>query len=156
MGLDCYPQPYDKNGCPIQGSNGMLHCDDESCPFDADRFPIGMLGTCCSLRGKVAAHELEALHETRLAEAMFEDMTPTQARDFAQELRCAADTLEQRHAGDAEKPKGAPWNGTYDSSKKEWVYLNHSTFEEALASIREAARWYEKVGRLGYGVHAWW
>ncbi len=34
-------------------------------------------------------------------------------------------------------------------------YDRYSTFEEALASIREAADWYGLVGTLGYGVYAW-
>ena len=29
-------------------------------------------------------------------------------------------------------------------------------FEEALDAIREAARWYEKVSGLGFGVNAWY
>jgi hypothetical protein len=36
------------------------------------------------------------------------------------------------------------------------IWGKYSTFEEALAWIREAARWYEKVGHLGFGVHAWY
>ncbi len=34
-------------------------------------------------------------------------------------------------------------------------YDRYSTFEEALASIRQAADWYGLVGTLGYGVYAW-
>jgi hypothetical protein len=98
----------------------------------------------------------EALNEIRFAERMHEDMSPQAALDFAQDLRYAADALEQKHADAANKPRGAGWNGKYDSSKNDWVWQSYSTFEEALASIREAARWYEKVGDLGYGVHAWW
>jgi hypothetical protein len=30
-----------------------------------------------------------------------------------------------------------------------------STVRQALTAIRQAARWYEKVGKLGYGVRAW-
>jgi hypothetical protein len=33
-------------------------------------------------------------------------------------------------------------------------YQEYSTFDEAIGAIREAARWYEKVAGMGYGVHA--
>jgi hypothetical protein len=115
-----------------------------------------MLGTCCSLRGKVAAHELDALGEVDLAGAMYSDMTCERAREFAQELRAAADALEQRYATTADKPHGAGWNGTWNAERKEWDWQTYSTFEEALARIREAARWYEEIGSLGYGVDAWY
>jgi hypothetical protein len=115
-----------------------------------------MMGTCCSLRGKAAAHELEALGESHLAAAMFSDMVCTQAEDFARDLREAADRLEREYEGQSNKPKGAGWNGIWNKQKKGWEYLTYSTFEEALARIREAARWYEKVAGLGYGVHAWY
>lgn len=134
----------------------MTHLIDEPCPFAADDNPIGMLGTCCSLRGKVAAHELDALGETDLCKRMYQDMSFAEAITFSAEMFAAADRLEREYAAKPEKPKGAGWNGTYDSEKKDWVWNTHSTFEEALAAIRQAARWYDKVGRLGFGVNAWY
>ncbi|MFA4973887.1 MAG: hypothetical protein WC683_14845 [bacterium] len=115
-----------------------------------------MFGTCCSLRGKVAARELEALGENALAERMYKDMTSDEAATFATDLRETADRLEAEHQHDNPKPKGAGWNGTWDNKRNEFVWELTSTFEEALASVREAARWYEKVGTRGFGVHAWW
>jgi hypothetical protein len=115
-----------------------------------------MFGTCCSLRGKVAAYELEALGEIRLSERMYSEMTAEEAADFSKELCSAADRLEREYAGKADRPKGAGWNGTWSAKKKEWGYRDFSTFEEALASIRKAAHWYEKVASLGYGVEAWY
>lgn len=159
MGLDNFPE---KCGCAKHSypSNvpdcGATHGPDEPCPFEKDDFPIGMMGTCCSLRGKAAARELEALGEHRLAEAMYRDMTCAKVEIFAKKLREAADRLERRHAGQSAKPTGAGWNGLWVAKKKEWEWQNHSTFEEALAAIREAARWYEKVASLGFGVHAWY
>ncbi|MBI5536563.1 MAG: hypothetical protein HY898_27835 [Deltaproteobacteria bacterium] len=134
----------------------MTHLPDEPCPFEADNNPIGVLATCCSLRGKVAAYELDALGEKSLASHMYEDMTAAKAIVFAKKLLGACDRLERAHAGDAEKPKGAGWGQTYDLTKEKWVGGTSSTFEEAIATIRQAARWYEKVGRLGCGVHAWY
>ena len=159
MGLDnlpkqcgCPKHPYDLN----LPKNGATHKPGEPCPFEKDDFPTGMLGTCCSLRGKVAAHELEALGETRVSANMYKDMSAESAAQFARELRLVADRLEKRHASDAERPHGAGWNGLWNAQTKSWEYQKYSTFEDALASIREAARWYEKVAGLGFGVHAWY
>jgi hypothetical protein len=159
MGLDNLPK---RCGCtkhphgPNLPDDGTTHNPDQPCPFEKDNFPKGMLGTCCSLRGKAAAYELEALGESSLANRMYDDMTAEEAENFARELRDAANCLERAHAGKADKPKGAGWNGEWDKEKKDWVWQKYSTFEDALACIREAARWYEKVAGLGYGVHAWY
>lgn len=128
----------------------MTHEPDEPCPFANDKFPIGMLGSCCSLRGKVAARELEALGETDLANAMFNDMTDDEAGSFAEDLRSAADRLERDHHADP-KLQGAEWN-EFDGTK---VTPVHTPFEKAIATIRAAARWYQKVSEMGCGVHAW-
>jgi len=70
-------------------------------------------------------------------------------------MRRACDRLESEHQNDAEKPEGVGWDGTLDPKTKRMVWQTHSTFDQALAAIRQAAQWYDKVGRLGYGVHAW-
>lgn len=158
MGLDNIPKPCpcDKHRQAPGVPKGLTHLPTEPCPFEPDGFPAGAFATCCSLRGKKAAHELEALGENNLADRMHEDMTAEEALAFADELVAAAGRLEGLHAGQPDKPKGAGWNGTWDSKKKDWVYRDYSTFEQALDSIREAARWFEKVGKFGYGVHAWY
>jgi len=134
----------------------MTHFDDEPCPLAADDNPIGMPGACCSLRGTIAARELDALGEGDLAARMYDDMPSDEAAKFAKDLHEAADTLERKYAGKARKPHGAGWNGTYDSKKKRYVWQTYTSFDDAIASIRQAARWYEKVGSRGFGVHAWY
>lgn len=156
MGLDCIPKHDRRTKTKTIVPNGFTHPENEPCPFDADNAPRGVLGTCCSLRGKVAAHELEALGEDNLAERMYKDMTATEAVTFAQELDAAVHRLEETYAPAATKPKGAGWNGTRDPETGEINWGMHSSFEEAIAAIRTAARWYEKVGRLGFGVRAWY
>ena len=158
MGLDnfpkqcgCHKHPYD----PILPKKGTTHNPGEPCPFEKDEFPKGMLGTCCSLRGKVAADELKALGETHTSANMYKDMSAESAATFSKELRLVADILERRHTSDADRPQGAGWNGLWNDETKSWEYQKYSTFEDALASVREAARWYEKVAELGFGVHAW-
>ena len=135
---------------------GVTHYPDERCPFTADHNPVGIMGTCCSLRGKGAARELEALGEAELASGMFSDMTAEGAVTFAVKLDEAVDRLEREHAGKPDKPRGAGWNGTFDRKSKSIVWGTYSTFEEAIAEIRTAARWYKKVGGMGFGVHAWY
>jgi hypothetical protein len=159
MGLDNYPKqcgcskhPNDPNVPEV----GATHKPDEPCPFKDDNFPIGMVGTCCSLRGKAAARELEALGETRLSALMFKDMSAEKAAEFAKELWLAADRLQMQRACDYPRPRGAGWNGLWNAKAKRVEYQDFSTFAEALSAIREAARWYEKIAGLGFGVHAWY
>lgn len=143
MGLDNLPVPCTcgKRHSKRQVRDGRTHDSDAPCPFAADDFPTGAFATCCSLRGKAAAYELDALSEVDLSNRMYDTMTAEEARAFAQELRQAANRLEQKHANDNPKPKGA-WD--------------NETFEQALAWIRQAADWYEKVAKLGFGVNAWY
>jgi hypothetical protein len=159
MGLDNFPKqcgcpkhPYDPN----LPEDGATHKPGEPCPFEKDNFPIGMLGTCCSLRGKAAARELEALGLPHLAARMYKDMSAEKAAEFSKDLRLAVARVEIQHASKSERPRGAGWNGRMNAKTKGVEYQTYSTFEEALDAIREAARWYEKVAGLGFGVHAWY
>lgn len=158
MGLDCLPKrcPCGNHKISTTIPDGLTHRDDEPCPFASDRFPIGMLATCCSLRGKAAAYELDALGEGELSDRMYRDMTAEEAPRFATVLREAADRLEATYADEPAKPKGAGW-GRYLGLDEHGqpIWSEFTTFEDALARIREAARWYEKVGALGFGVDAW-
>jgi hypothetical protein len=87
---------------------------------------------------------------------MYKDMSAEKAAEFSKELRLAVARLEVQHASKTERPRGAGWNGRMNAKTKGVEYQTYSTFEEALAAIREAARWYEKVAGLGFGVHAWY
>jgi hypothetical protein len=159
MGLDNLPKQC---GCPKHPHEpnlpevGATHKLGEPCPFEKDNFPIGMLGTCCSLRGKAAARELEALGVPHLAARMYKDMSAEEAAKFSEDLRLAVARLEIQHASKIERPRGAGWNGRMNAKTKGVEYQTYSTFEEALDVIREAARWYEKIAGLGFGVHAWY
>jgi hypothetical protein len=158
MGLDNLPVPCTcgKHTYDQRIPKGLTHREEDPCPFKDDRFPIGIVGRCCWLRGKAAAEELKALGEHDLYLIMHEEMTAEDALSFARTLDNAADSLVRKYRHQADKPKGAPWNGTWDPEQGAWVYETNSTFEEAIASIRESARWFEKVGRLGFGVFPWY
>jgi len=156
MGLDNFPKRCGSTKHhPNVPDDGTTHNPDEPCPFEKDNFPKGVCGTCCSLRGKVAEYELQALGEFDLSNRMYDDMTADEAEEFSRELYEAADNLERKYAGQSKKPYGAGWNGTWDDKARTVLYRDHSTFKDALASIREAARWYQKVADLGFGAHAW-
>lgn len=158
MGLDCLPMrcPCGNHKTDRWIPRGLTHLKDEPCPFKDDDFPIGAFATCCSLRGKAAARELAALGEVPLSDRMHEDMTAEEAPAFAAELHEAAARLEATHANDAVKPKGAAWGEVVGwDDKGQPICTSFTPFEEAVATIREAARWYEKVSTLGFGVDAW-
>ncbi len=114
------------------------------------------MGTCCSLRGKVAAENLEALGEKALYDLMHVDLPEEQCLALAKELRRAADRLELRYQHLMGKPEGMSQGGTINADTGEITPWPRPSFEEAIASIREAADWYEKVSRLGFGAHAWY
>lgn len=157
MGLDLLPRPCP---CGLHGNvgkepEGYTHLEAAPCPFASSHFPIGMLATCCSLRGKVAAAELDAFGERAVAARMFEHMSAETALAFARTLRQAADRIEAKHANDNPKPRGAGQVLRLNAETGESSYDRYSTFEEALAFIRQAADWYGLVASLGYGVYAW-
>ena len=156
MGLDLLPRtcPCPKHGA-LTAPEGLTHAEDATCPFDTDDFPKRMLGTCCSIDGKTISRELEALGEHELADRVYADMTHEEALAFAQELRDAVERLERAHGSKKRKPKGAGFNGHFDRDKRGVVWSKYSTFEEALAAIRQAIAWYEKTSTLGFGVDAW-
>jgi hypothetical protein len=155
MGLDNIPvRPKADHDDEVP--RGLTHKPGEPCPFHGIEQPIGMLGTCCWLRGKAAAKELEALGHAALSRRMHDDMTILEARAFAAELAAVADALEHAHTDIDEKPRGAGWNGEWNDETKQWDWQKYSTFEEAIDEIRIAARWYERVAELGFGVRAWW
>ena len=155
MGLDNYPiRPKwrsEEETKPVQ-----THQPDEPCPFVDLHQPVGMLGSCCWLRGKSAARELQAFGRNDLAERMHANIHPEDAAAIADELDAFADEFEKTHAGKDEKQRGAGWNGKWDEKAKAVVWETYSTFEEALSEIRLAAKWYRKVADLGYGVGAWY
>lgn len=156
MGLDLLPRRTTHHETTDKLPRGITRPAGASCPFTFDDFPIGPMGTCCSLRGKAAADNLGALGELQLNAAMHLDMDADEARRFATRLRATADRLEQRYAGQKDKPKGASSGGMINAETGEITPWPRPSFEEALTSIRKAADWYEKVARLGFGVHAWY
>lgn len=154
MGLDNIPVRRTRRGKKNE-EEAFTHRRDELCPFRRINQPLGMLGTCCWLRGKVAAAELNALGLEDLAGRMYDDMDQHEARAFANELVRAADLLEQKYSEVDEKPHGCGRDGVWNRETQEWSFTEYTTFDDAITEVRTAARWYEQVAELGLSVHAW-
>jgi hypothetical protein len=77
---------------------------------------------------------------------MYTDMTADEAEGFSKELRTAANRFERDHSGKTGRLAKSVGFEYYDG----W------TFEDAIFAVRQAARWYEKVANLGFGVRAWY
>lgn len=160
MGLDCLPRPCGDllHRHTVRAPEGLVHEPGQPCPLQPENYPIGIFGTCCSLRGKAAAYELDAIGEIDLANAMYADMTCEEAIAFAQRLRSTADRLERDYSDAEDKPQGFSWNDlrrNAETGKLETIKCP-TPFDEVLTIVREAASWYEKIGQLGFGVHAWY
>ena len=154
MALNCLPitcpcgQHHDHSGIP----EGLTHRPKALCPFQGDDNPVGPLGTCCSLYGQAAAATLESLGERHLSGLMHDHMTAERALDFAGYLRTAADQV--RREQEAKRPDAA---ATPSAQAKEPAETSEkpTVLDLKLAVIHQAAAWYEKIGKLGFGVEAW-
>lgn len=153
MELDLFPRRKRNLRTANELPEGMTHSKDDRCPFNLDDFPTGKHGTCCSLHGKAVVEHLEAFGETDAANLMHANFAVGGARAFSSTLRSAAIRIEQRFANRKDKSKGVTRADGSDIETETASSTQPST-EEAVASIRQAADWYQKVGRLGFGVYA--
>lgn len=107
-------------------------------------------------RGSEAFRALEALGEGRIGRSMHYNMTAEETATFAVSVGEAADRIERKHGDGTLKPRGQGRDGYWDEDRWEWIWEDHSTFEEAVAAIREAAHWYSTVAGRGLGVRSHW
>lgn len=154
MATTCIPKPC---SCGIKRPEhgvrkGYTHPKNELCPFWGSDLPKTRYGTCCSFKTSSVQWHLYVFGEDVLAEHMDHSMTAEQALFFADDLRRAAYRLEVRYRDEPYKPEGARNVMYWHKNKTELVWKRRSTFAEAVAAIRQAAIWFELVGRLGYGV----
>lgn len=134
---------------------GMTHPNDTPCPFANDDVPRGYINTCCSFNTDAATKNLDALKKKALARLLHEDIGEEPVLAVAKELRLAADAIEGRYVESADTDDSRGEGGVIDIATEKFTPWSRPRFEEALASIRKAADWYEKVGRLGFGVEVW-
>lgn len=159
MELDNYPVFRACGQHPHCGGalNGFSHGETDPCLSKDAGFPFGPRGACgCWLPGKTSARELAALREEDFSGRRHLYMTAEKTLEFAGAISAAVARHEARRSGRLEDQEEAGLDGAQDAALMGWIRETGSTFDEALAEIRETARWFEKVGRLGYGVHAWY
>ena len=134
---------------------GMTHPNDTNCSFANDKLPTGFINTCCSLNTATAAENLVTFGHDALAKLLQMGMASEKLPYIAKELRRAADSLRGQYVEFVDD-LGARRAGVRKLVHAAVSARLRAGFEEALASMRKAADWYEKVGRLGFGVEVWY
>ncbi len=79
-------------------------------------------------------------------------MTSGQLLKFANELRLVASEIAERHRSNKRELDAALWEKIWDPESREWLLTREGTFRESLASIRDAARFYQDVAHRGVGL----
>lgn len=133
---------------------GQTHSGDTPCPLTNDSIPGGGM-TCCSFNTGPAVKALYEFGKVDLAKALRKDLDVDRAAALARELRRAADLLDLRYEQSTDSEDEMQKDGVINIATGEFIPWSRSAFEETLTTIRDAADWYEKVGRLGFGVHVW-
>jgi hypothetical protein len=135
---------------------GMAHPNDTPCPFANDDLPCGYINTCCSFNTEGVVETLRAFGKLGLVKFLTEDLNIDSVLVVAKELRRSADWMESRYEKPILRPDGSHVGGFTNLVTGEFNPRLRSAFEAEVASIRKAADWYEKVGKLGFGVHVWY
>lgn len=153
MGLDLLPRASAPESSEFP--RGMIHRESELCPFKDDNNPKGILATCCSFRGNETALYLLALGMGALAIRAFEDKSPEDAIEYANELRQAVETLRKFWI-DAAKRAGRPVDPSLEGVTAKvpgagWEF----PVNKALQEIEACAKWHAKTGRLQGSVKTW-
>lgn len=136
----------------------MTHPSGRRCPLASDPLIEGYVTSCCTFPGYMAVRELRAHGMRALAARMLhgEELSAADAVAFSRELEDATRKLVAKHADLATQPQGARWEPAWSPELKEWDCDFRPDFEESVAVLRAAARWYAYVGRRGFGVEAVW
>ena len=135
---------------------GMTHSSGTPCPFANDKLAVGYINTCCSFNVEKTAENLASFGYATLATLLKMELTAEMLPDIAQELRRAADALEERYVKPMDTYADPRLGGITDRVPERFNPWFRPAFEKALASIRDAADWYEKVGNLGFDVDVWY
>lgn len=135
---------------------GMTHPNDTPCPFANDNLPVGYINTCCSFNTEAASKHLVTLGNVTLAELLHMELVTEKLPYVAKELRRTADAFDERYVQPMDTYDDPVLGGITDTVKERFNSCLRPAFEAALASIRQAADWYEKIGRLGFDVGVWY
>ncbi len=133
----------------------MVHLSSDECPFDAMHLQPPIAASCCTLFAEFARKNLIALQQDGLAEDMEDDLSCLHAVQLGLRLLAWADVAEEVHGRNGSLPYGRAVAYTSDDDTP-IRSIAHATFEQAIASVRVAAHWYEEIGRRGYGVKTQW
>lgn len=131
----------------------MTHPNDAPCPFATAKPPVGSINTCCSFNTKVAAENLSLLGHDPLARLLHVELSTEKVPYMVRELRRFAEAVEGQYVEPTDTPDGSRPAGVIDSVTNTFTPWARPAFDRALTTIRQAADWYEKVGRLGFDVH---
>lgn len=132
---------------------GMTHPVGTPCPLAEDGVPAAPGSACCSIVATVAARAFKAFGDPLIARLMRDCIDPGHVGSLVPSMRVtiyeAAASYRARRAAPAAPPSR---RGARDGEG----YLDWppERFEAAFTSARKVADWYDKVGRLGFGVHA--
>lgn len=153
MGLDNipYPIPCKKLEIRVFDETEDIACEEvDGCPFSEDDHPHGAAGYKCGYRGKWLYPHLTGTGREDLAEKCFQNiMSPNEATEFALELNEHADSLIEKDFD------GVDWLPYLDLESGHIKYDRHSTKEETIALIKQAANWYLTISLLGCQVVAY-
>lgn len=133
---------------------GQTHGSDETCPFTG-LVRAETCTTCCSFDTSKAVNALYDLGKVDLAKSLRRDLGSISAQSIARDLRRVADLFERRYAQGVETENGVRRNGMVNTVTGDFIPWAQPMFDMVLTSIRNAADWYEKVGKLGFAVHVW-
>lgn len=135
---------------------GMAHPNDTPCPFANDELPYEYLNTCCSFSMRDATETLAAMGKVGLEDLLHKALLVEDLPTIVDELRRTADWFESRYVEPADAGDHVQQGGVTNLVTGDPISWSRSRFEEALASLRKAADWYEKVGALGFDVEVWY
>jgi hypothetical protein len=133
----------------------MVHLSSEDCPFALLHLQPPIETTCCTFFAELARLNLIALSEDGLAEDMEDDLSSEHAVHLARRIEAWLSGAEDVRMKLGQGPLGRVT--AVSLGDDDVVHpIAYASFEQALASIRVAACWYEYVGSLGYGVKTQW
>ncbi len=122
------------------------------CPFTSDSSPYGP--RCCSLDGDALRNAIQAFGEDDCAEILSSgiELNATHTSLFSVLLRSLVERIEYQYEGQPKWNGGhrVAWLNLYTGKRTPWP----PEAVEMLTTMRTAADWFEKVGRLGFGVRA--
>lgn len=135
---------------------GMTHPNDTRCPFANDKLPTGWINTCCSFNTETAAENLDRFGHNALARLLKLGLTNEKLPSIVKELRRAADAIDEEYVQPMSSFDDPLRGGITGEVRERFNPRLRPAFEAAIRSIRHAADWYEKVGRLGFNVAVWY